>query len=244
MLNVWIVARREFSAYFTSPLAYVFIVIFLALAGGLTFFFGQWLERGQADLQVFFIYHPYLYLFLIPAVGMRLWAEERKSGTIEFLLTLPVTTGQIVVGKFLAAWVFAGIALALTFPMWITVNMLGEPDNGVILAAYIGSWLMAGGFLALSACVSAMTKNQVIAFVLASALCFVFMMSGVEIIQSFFRAWTPQTFVDSISELSFLTNFNEVSQGVIDIRDLVFFFSVIGIALFVNTAIVEAKKGV
>jgi ABC-2 type transport system permease protein len=244
MLNIWIVARREFSAYFTSPLAYVFIVIFLALAGGLTFFFGQWLERGQADLQVFFIYHPYLYLFLIPAVGMRLWAEERKSGTIEFLLTLPVTTGQIVVGKFLAAWIFAGIALALTFPMWITVNMLGEPDNGVILAAYIGSWLMAGGFLALSACVSAMTKNQVIAFVLASALCFVFMMSGVEIIQSFFRAWTPQTFVDSISELSFLTNFNEVSQGVIDIRDLVFFFSVIGIALFVNTAIVEAKKGV
>ncbi|MDA0785888.1 MAG: ABC transporter permease [Proteobacteria bacterium] len=244
MLNIWIVARRELSAYFTSPLAYVFIVIFLALAGGLTFFFGQWLERGQADLQVFFVYHPYLYLFLIPAVGMRLWAEERKSGTIEFLLTLPVTTGQIVIGKFLAAWVFAGIALALTFPMWITVNMLGQPDNGVILAAYIGSWLMAGGFLALSACVSAMTKNQVIAFVLASALCFVFMMSGVEIIQSFFRAWTPQTFVDSISELSFLTNFGEVSQGVIDIRDLVFFFSVIGIALFVNTAIVEAKKGV
>lgn len=244
MLNTWIVARRELSAYFTSPLAYVFIVIFLALAGGLTFFFGQWLERGQADLQVFFIYHPYLYLFLIPAVGMRLWAEERKSGTIEFLLTLPVTTGQIVIGKFLAAWVFAGIALALTFPMWITVNMLGQPDNGVILAAYIGSWLMAGGFLALSACVSALTKNQVIAFVLASALCFVFMMSGVEIIQSFFRAWTPQTFVESISELSFLTNFNEVSQGVIDVRDLVFFLSVIGIALFVNTAIVEAKKGV
>ncbi|MGB0572282.1 MAG: ABC transporter permease [Alphaproteobacteria bacterium] len=244
MLNTGIVARRELSAYFTSPLAYVFIVIFLALAGGLTFFFGQWLERGQADLQVFFIYHPYLYLFLIPAVGMRLWAEERKSGTIEFLLTLPVTTGQIVIGKFLAAWVFAGIALALTFPMWITVNMLGQPDNGVILAAYIGSWLMAGGFLALSACVSALTKNQVIAFVLASALCFVFMMSGVEIIQSFFRAWTPQTFVESISELSFLTNFNEVSQGVIDVRDLVFFLSVIGIALFVNTAIVEAKKGV
>ncbi|MBO21158.1 MAG: ABC transporter permease [Rhodospirillaceae bacterium] len=244
MLNVWIVARRELSAYFTSPLAYVFIVIFLALAGGLTFFFGQWLERGQADLQVFFIYHPYLYLFLIPAVGMRLWAEERKSGTIEFLLTLPVTTGQIVIGKFLAAWVFAGIALALTFPMWVTVNMLGQPDNGVILAAYIGSWLMAGGFLALSACVSALTKNQVIAFVLASALCFVFMMSGVEIIQSFFRAWAPQAFVESIAELSFLTNFGEVSQGVIDIRDLIYFLSVIGVALFVNAAIVEAKKGV
>lgn len=243
MLNIWIVSRRELAAYFTSPLAYVFIVIFLALAGGLTFFFGQWLERGQADLQVFFLYHPYLYLFLIPAVGMRLWAEERKSGTIEFLLTLPVTTGQIVIGKFLAAWIFAGIALALTFPMWVTVNMLGQPDNGVILAAYIGSWLMAGGFLALSACISALTKNQVIAFVLASALCFVFMMSGVEIIQSFFRAWTPQAFVESVAELSFLTHFNNVSQGVIDIRDLVFFFSVIGVALFTNAAIVEAKKG-
>ncbi|MBS28759.1 MAG: ABC transporter permease [Alphaproteobacteria bacterium] len=244
MLNIWIVSRRELAAYFTSPLAYVFIVIFLALAGGLTFFFGQWLERGQADLQVFFLYHPYLYLFLIPAVGMRLWAEERKSGTIEFLLTLPVTTGQIVIGKFLAAWIFAGIALALTFPMWVTVNMLGQPDNGIILAAYIGSWLMAGGFLALSACISALTKNQVIAFVLASALCFVFMMSGVEIIQSFFRAWTPQAFVESVAELSFLTHFNDVSQGVIDIRDVVFFLSVIGVALFANAAIVEAKKGV
>ncbi len=244
MRNIWIVSRRELAAYFTSPLAYVFIVIFLALAGGLTFFFGLWLERGQADLQVFFIYHPYLYLFLIPAVGMRLWAEERKTGTIEFLLTLPVTTGQIVIGKYLAAWIFAGIALVLTFPMWLTVNFLGNPDNGIILASYIGSWLMAGGFLALSACVSALTKNQVIAFVLASALCFVFMMSGVEIIQSFFRARTPQNFVETVAQLSFLTNFTELSQGVIDIRDVIFFLSVIGIALFVNAAIVEAKKGV
>ena len=244
MHSIWIVSRRELSAYFTSPLAYIFIVIFLALAGGLTFFFGAWLDRGQADLQVFFIYHPYLYLFLIPAVGMRLWAEERKSGTIEFLLTLPVTTGQIVLAKFLAAWVFAGIALALTFPMWLTVNYLGVPDNGIILAAYIGSWLVAGGFLALSSCVSALTKNQVVAFVLASAVCFVFMMSGVEIIQSFFRAWTPQVFVESVAELSFLTNFTEIARGVIDIRDIIFFVSVIGVALFVNTAIVEAKKGV
>ncbi|MEK9661851.1 MAG: ABC transporter permease, partial [Alphaproteobacteria bacterium] len=177
-------------------------------------------------------------------VGMRLWAEERKTGTIEFLLTLPVTTSQIVIGKFLAAWLFAGIALTLTFPMWLTVNFLGNPDNGIIAASYIGSWLMAGGFLALSACVSALTKNQVIAFVLASALCFVFMMSGVEIIQSFFRAWTPQTFVEAVAQLSFLTNFTEIAQGVIDLRDLVFFLSVIGIALFVNVAIVEAKKGV
>jgi len=244
MASTWAVFRRELKGYFNTPLAYIFIVIFLFLTGIFTFYMGSFFIRGQADLKPFFNFHPWLYLFLVPAIAMRLWAEERKSGTIEFLLTLPVTTGQIVIGKFLAAWVFAGIALALTFPMWITVNMLGEPDNGVILAAYIGSWMMAGGFLALSACVSALTKNQVIAFVLASALCFIFMMSGVEIIQSFFRAWTPQTFVESVAELSFLTNFNEVSQGVIDIRDLVFFLSVIGVALFVNAAIVEAKKGV
>lgn len=244
MRNVWIVTRRELAAYFTSPLAYIFIMIFLALAGGLTFYFGSWLDRGQADLAVFFVYHPYLYLFLIPAIGMRLWAEERKTGTIEFLLTLPMSTGQIVVGKFLAAWVFAGIALALTFPLWLTVNYLGSPDNGVILAAYIGSWLMAGGFLALSGCMSALTKNQVIAFVLSAALCFVFMMMGVELVQAFFKAWAPEGFVQAISDLSFLTNFSELAQGVIDIRAIVFFASVIGVALFVNVAIVEARKGV
>lgn len=242
MRNVWIIGRRELTAYFTSPVAYVFIVIFLALAGGLTFFFGNWLERGQADLQVFFIYHPYLYLFLIPAVGMRLWAEERKSGTMEFLMTLPISTGQAVIGKFAAAWIFAGIALLLTFPIWITVNFLGEPDNGVIVTAYVGSWLMAGGFLALSSSVSALTKNQVVAFVLAAVIGFVFLMSGVEIVQAFFRAWTPPNFVSAIAELSFLTNFTDLSQGVIDIRDLLFFGSVIGVALFINTAIVEIKK--
>jgi len=242
MRSAWIICRRELAAYFTSPVAYVFIVIFLALAGGLTFFFGQWLERGQADLQVFFIYHPYLYLFLIPAVGMRLWAEERKTGSMEFLMTLPISTGQAVVGKFVAAWLFAGIALLLTFPIWVTVNFLGNPDNGVILTAYLGSWLMAGAFLALSASVSALTKNQVIAFVLAAVICFIFMMSGVEIVQAFFRAWTPQSFVDAIAKLSFLTNFTDLSQGVIDIRNILYFASVIGVALFINTAIVEIKK--
>lgn len=242
MRNIWIIGRRELAAYFTSPVAYVFIVIFLALAGGLTFFFGNWLERGQADLQVFFIYHPYLYLFLIPAVGMRLWAEERKSGTMEFLMTLPISTGQAVLGKFVAAWIFAGIALLLTFPIWITVNVLGEPDNGVIITAYLGSWLMAGGFLALSSSVSALTKNQVVAFVLAAVIGFIFLMSGVELVQAFFRAWAPLNFVNAVAELSFLTNFTDLSQGVIDIRDLLFFGSVIGVALFINTAIVEIKK--
>ncbi|MBI36277.1 MAG: ABC transporter permease [Alphaproteobacteria bacterium] len=242
MRNTWIICSRELTSYFISPVAYVFIVIFLALAGGLTFFFGNWLDRGQADLQVFFIYHPYLYLFLIPAVGMRLWAEERKSGSMEFLMTLPISTSQAVIGKFLAAWIFVGIALSLTFPIWLTVNFLGDPDNGVIVTAYVGSWLMAGGFLALSSSVSALTKNQVIAFVLAAVICFIFLMSGVELVQAFFRAWAPPRFVEAIAELSFLTNFGDLSQGVIDVRDILFFLSVIAVALFVNILIVEIKK--
>ncbi|MEM7045992.1 MAG: ABC transporter permease subunit, partial [Pseudomonadota bacterium] len=158
MHSILTITRRELSGYFSSPLAYVFIVIFLALAGGMTFYLGGWLERGRADLNTFFNWHPWLYLFLVPAIGMRLWAEERRTGTIEFLTTLPVTTTEAVVGKFLAAWLFIGIALFLTFPMWLTVNYLGNPDNGVILAGYIGSWLLAGGMLAISTAISALTK--------------------------------------------------------------------------------------
>ena len=163
--SVRTIFARELKAYFTTPLAYVFIVIFLALTGSLTFFLGGFFERGQADLAPFFLFHPWLYLFLVPAIAMRLWAEERRTGTIELLMTLPTTTFAAVLGKFLAAWAFAGIALLLTFPMWLTVNWLGEPDNGVILASYLGSWVMAGAFIAIGACVSALTKNQVIAFV-------------------------------------------------------------------------------
>ena len=238
------VYKRELSAYFSTPLAYIFIVIFLALAGAMTFFLGSFFERGQADLAPFFVFHPWLYLLLVPAISMRLWAEERKSGTVELLLTLPLTPAQAVLAKFLAAWTFAGIALALTFPIWVTVNYLGAPDNGVIVASYIGSLFMAGAYLAIGSCFSALTKNQVIAFVLAAALCFVFMMSGVEMVQAFFRAWAPESFVAAVAELSFLTNFSELSQGVIDIRAIVFFASVIGVALFVNAAVVEARKGV
>ena len=196
------IGKRELAAYFTSPLAYVFIIIFLGLAGGLTFFLGNWLEQGQADLSGFFYWHPWLYLFLVPAVGMRLWAEERKTGTIEFLMTQPITTAQAVIGKFVAAWLFVGIALALTFPMWLTVNYLGRPDNGVILAGYVGSWLMAGGMLAISAAVSAATNNQVIAFVLAAAICFLFLMSGLELVQAFFRPIAPAFLVQAIGLLA------------------------------------------
>ena len=237
------ISKRELLAYFSTPLAYVFIVIFLALAGATTFYFGGFFQRGQADLQSFFSFHPWLYLFLIPSVGMRLWAEERKSGTIELLMTLPVSTTQAVAGKFIAAWIFAGIALALTFPIWITVNYLGSPENGVIVAGYVASFLMAGAFLAIGSFVSALTRNQVIAFVITAAVCFVFMMSGLEPVQSAFR-WLNNAFiVDLVASLSFLTNFDAITRGVFDLRDFIYMASVIGVFLFANVVIVDLKKG-
>jgi ABC-2 type transport system permease protein len=243
MRNALLVMRRELEAYFTSPLAYVFIIIFLALGGALTFYVGGFFERGRADLSAFFVFHPWLYLFLIPALGMRLWAEERKSGTLEFLLTLPLGTAAAVVGKFLAAWLFAGVALLLTFPLWLTVNRLGGPDNGAIAAGYLGSWLMAGGFLALSGVVSALTKNQVIAFVGATALCFLFMVSGLPLVQGVFQGWAPAALVDVVASFSFLTNFDAIQNGVVDGRHLVFFGSLIVASLAINVAVVELNKG-
>ena len=237
------ICKRELAAYFSTPLAYVFIVIFLALAGAVTFYFGQFFDRGQADLQPFFAFHPWLYLFLIPAVGMRLWAEERKTGTIEILMTLPVSTGQAVVGKFLASWVFAGIALALTFPIWLTVNYLGSPDNGIVAAGYIGSFLMAGAFLAIGCFVSALTRNQVIAFVIAAAVCFLFMMSGLDLVLSAFKGWAPPFVVDMVASLSFLTHFDGIMKGVIDLRDLIYLGSAIVIFLFANIVTIDLKKG-
>src|SRR5919205_2703275 len=201
MHGIGTIFRRELASYFATPLAYVFIVIFLVLAGALTFFLGNFFDRNQADLQPFFNFHPWLYLVLIPALSMRLWAEERKSGTIELFLTLPISIGAAVIGKFLATWAFAGIALALTFPFWITVNYLGSPDNGVILASYIGSFLMAGGFLAIGACLSALTKNQVIAFVLTATLCFLFTVSGSTIVLGPLQSWAPEGVLSTIASL-------------------------------------------
>jgi len=242
MGTVGVVFRRELVSYFATPLAYVFIVIFLVMAGALTFYVGGFFERGQADLQVFFNFHPWLYLFLIPALSMRLWAEERKTGTIEMFLTLPITTGQAVMGKFLAAWAFTGIALALTFPFWLTVNYLGEPDNGVILASYIGSFLMAGAFLAIGSAISAITKNQVIAFVLSAVVCFLFTASGSPIVLGPVEGWVPGGLVQTIASMSFLSHFAAITRGVVDLRDLIFFGSVIGLFLFANTILVELKK--
>ena len=234
--------RRELRSYFATPVAYVFIVIFLMMMGAFTFYLGGFYERGQADLRPFFDFHPWLYLFLIPAVAMRLWAEERKSGTIELLMTLPVSPLQAVVGKFLAAWAFAGIALALTFPTWITVNYLGDPDNGAILAAYIGSFLMAGGFLAIGSCLSALTRNQVIAFVITVVVCFGFLLAGFPLVLDAFSGWAPQFLVDGIASLSFLTHFADISRGVIELRDLVYFALVIGTFLFANMIVLQWKQ--
>jgi ABC-2 type transport system permease protein len=241
MKNLGIIFKRELAGYFSTPLAYVFIVIFLVMNGITTFDMGAFYERGQADLQPFFDFHPWLYLFMIPAIAMGLWADERKSGTIELLMTLPVKLSDAVLGKFLAAWVLSGIALALTFPIWITVNYLGDPDNGVIAAAYLGSWLMAGGFLAIGSCMSAITRNSVIAFILTVAICFVFVVSGSDIVLSAFT-WAPQFLSDAIAALSFLTHFDSISKGVLDLRDMLFFIIFIGSWLFASAIVIEIKK--
>ncbi|PZN34505.1 MAG: ABC transporter permease [Proteobacteria bacterium] len=242
MHNVAAIFRREFASYFATPLAFVFIVIFLILAGAFAFYFGGFYERGQADLAPFFAYHPWLYLFLIPALSMRLWAEERKSGSIELLMTLPVTLWQAVLGKFLAAWCFAGVALALTFPMWITVNYLGDPDNGVILAAYIGSFLMAGGFLAIGACLSAATRSQIIAFIFTVVACFLLLMAGSPMIVQVLGGLLPQAIIDALASLSFLTHFQSIAKGVIDLRDLLYFGTTIGFWLIANAIVLDMKK--
>ncbi len=240
--NILVVMRRELASYFATPVAYVFIVIFLVMSAAFAFHLGGFYEREIADLQPFFRFHPWIYLFLVPAVGMRLWAEERKYGTIELLLTLPITAAEAVIGKFVAAWLFVGLALALTFPMWITVNVLGNPDNGVIVAGYIGSWLMAGGFLAISACLSATTRNQVVAFILSVVVCFGFLLSGLPIVLDLFRGWLPQALVDGIANLSFLMHFDSISRGVIDLRNIIYFTLVIGFWLLANRIVLEIRK--
>ena len=237
------VFRREFAAYFATPLAFVFIVIFLLAMGSFTFYVGHFYENGVADLSVFFAYHPWLYLFLVPALAMRLWAEERRSGTMELLLTLPVPLSATVIGKFLAAWIFTGLALALTFPIWLTVNYLGDPDNGVILASYVGSFLMAGGYLAIGSYISATTSNQVIAFVVSVLVCFLFTVSGAPLVLDVFRAWAPLVLVNAVASFSFLTHFAAITAGVIDLRDVIYFVSLIALFLTANVVIVESRRG-
>jgi ABC-2 type transport system permease protein len=242
MRNVGIILRRELASYFATPLAYIFILIFLVLANAFTFYLGDFYQRGQADLKPFFAFHPWLYLFLIPALSMRLWAEERKSGTIELLMTLPVQTWEAVLGKYLAAWLFTGVALALTFPIWITVNYLGSPDNGVIFASYLGSLLLAGGFLAVGSCMSALTRSQVVAFILGVAACFVLLLAGYPLVLDAFQGWAPQALVKAIASLSFLTHFQSITRGVLEARDVLYFAMLIGFFLFTTTVALDLRK--
>jgi len=242
MRNIAIVFRRELAAYFATPLAYVFILIFLVLAAWFTFYLGGFFERGQADLEPFFVFHPWLYLFLIPAISMRLWSEERRSGSIELLMTQPITLWQAVIGKFLAAWACAALALLLTFPMWITVNYLGHPDNGAILTGYVGSLLMAGGFLAVGSCMSALTRNAVVAFILGVVACFGLLLAGLPMVLEVFRGWAPAPLVDAVASLSFLTHFEAIAKGVVDLRDVVFFAVTMACFLAASVVLLDLHK--
>ena len=240
--KTYIILDRELRGYFRTPLASIFLLVFLALSSGMTFFLGRFFERDQADLTAFFSWHPWLFLVLMPAIGMRLWAEERRSGTIELLITLPVTNTQLVVGKFLASWFFTLIALILTMPIWITVNFLGDPDNNVILISYIGSWFMAGAFLALTSCLSVLTKNQVIAFIISSISGFILIMAGFNLVLSAVRSWLPSWITETISSMSFLSHFTRIQMGVFDLSTLVFFISMMILCLWINVQLVQLKK--
>jgi ABC-2 type transport system permease protein len=236
------IAKRELTSYFTSPVAYVFLVIFLLLTGFFTFTAGNFFERGEASLAAFFGWHPWVFLVLVPAVGMRLWAEERRSGTLELLLTMPITTWQAIVAKFLASWVFLAVALALTFPAVITVNVLGAPDNGVILAGYLGSFFLAGAYLAISCMTSAMTRNQVVAFILSVVICLFLIIAGFNPVTDLLVRWASPAVVDTVAAFSVITHFDGFQRGVIDARDLVFFLSVIGFALFATGVIIRGHR--
>src|SRR4051812_2864858 len=242
--NIRTITKRELGAYFSSPLAYVFIVIFLLLCGFFTFAVQPTLiDRGQASLSAsFFLWHPWFYLFLVPAVGMRLWAEERRVGTIELLLTMPITAWQAIVGKFLASWLFLLIALILTFPLIVTVNVLGHPDNGVIFCGYVGSWLMAGAYLAISCITSAMTRTQVVSFILSVVVCLFLILAGFPPVVRMLEGWASPKVVDAIASISVITHFDGFQKGVLDTRDIIFFLSIIGFSLFSTSVILRGHR--
>jgi ABC-2 type transport system permease protein len=240
--NIKAVMKRELGGYFTSPIAYVFLVIFLILTGFFTFTVGSFFERGEASLVSFFTWHPWLYLFLVPAVGMRLWSEERRLGTMELLLTMPITTWQAIVGKFLASWLFLALALVLTFPVAITVNYLGNPDNGVIFAGYVGSFMLAGAYLAISCMTSALTRNQVISFIISVVICLFLILAGYTPVTDLLSRWANPLFVDIVAAFSVMTHFEGFQRGVLAVRDIVFFLSVIGFALFTTGVIIRNQR--
>ena len=238
--HIWTIAKRELSGYFASPVAYVVIVIFLLLIGFFTFMLGGFFNVGEASLSnTFFRWHPWLYLFLVPSVGMRLWAEERRQGTMELLLTMPITAWQAIVGKFLASWLFLIIALALTFPIVITVSYLGHPDLGAIFTGYLGSALLAGAYLAVTCFTSALTRNQVISFILSVVICFFLILCGWEPVTDMLVTWAKPWLVNLVVGFSVMPHFAGFQRGVIDSRDLLFFLSVIGFFLFGNGVVIR-----
>ncbi|MEE4358832.1 MAG: ABC transporter permease subunit [Desulfococcaceae bacterium] len=240
--NVRAVFKREIFGYFGSPVAYVFIAIFLLLIGFFTFYISRFFEAGQADLRAFFEWHPWIYMFLIPAVAMRLWAEERRMGTIELILTFPVTVTEVILGKFLAAWAFIAVALFLTFPMFFTVIYLGDPDIGAIFCGYVGSFLMAGAFLSVGSMTSSLTRSQVISFIVAVVICLFFILAGYPPVTDMLSGWAPRWMVSVVSNLSFLSHFVSLQRGVIDMRDLIYFFSVIFFMLFANSMVIQNRR--
>jgi ABC-2 type transport system permease protein len=242
--NIKTIAKRELTGYFAAPVAYVFIVIFLLLIGFFTFMVGMFFERNEASLRdSFFVWHPWLYLFLVPSVGMRLWSEERRLGTIELLLTMPITAWQAIVGKFLASWLFLGLALALTFPVVATVNYLGNADNGVILCGYVGSWLLAGGYLAISCMTSAMTRNQVVSFIVSVVVCLFLILAGWPPVTRMLEALSEsRRLVDTVAAFSVMTHFDGLQKGVLDTKDLIFFLAMICFSLFTTGVIIRGHR--
>jgi ABC-2 type transport system permease protein len=242
LANIWTIAKRELAGYFESPIAYVFIVIFLLLSGFFTFMMAGFFERGQANLETFFAWHPWLYLFLVPAIGMRMWSEERRLGTMELLLTMPITPWQAIMGKFIASWMVLALALLLTFPVVITVNYLGHPDNGVIVAGYLGSFLLAGSYLSIAAMTSALTRNQVISFILAVVICLFLVLVGYPPVTNLLVQWANPWVVQAVTGFSVMTHFESIRNGVLDSRDLIFFLSVIAFSLFTTSVILRSHR--
>ena len=242
MSNIWTITKRELGGYFNSPVAYVFLVIFLLMTGAFTFLIGQFMDSNQASLRVFFTWHPWLYLFLVPAVGMRLWSEERRLGTMELLLTMPISLWHCIIGKFLASWLFLTLALVLTFPIWLTVNYLGDPDNNVILASYIGSFFLAGAYLSVTSMTSAFTRNQVISFILSVVICLFLILCGFPPVTDVVETVAPRWFVEFTAAFSVMPNIEQFNNGQIDSRSVIYFLSVIGFPLFATSVIIRGLR--
>ena len=242
MKSIWTITKRELGGYFNSPVAYVFLVIFLLMTAAFTFLIGQFMDRNQATLQPFFMWHPWIYLFLVPAVGMRLWSEERRQGTMELLLTLPISLWHCIIGKFLASWLFLTLALVMTFPIWITVNYLGDPDNSVIVASYIGSFFLAGAYLSITSMTSAFTRNQVISFILSVVICLFLVLCGWPPVTDVVETLAPRSIVEFVAAFSVMPGIEQFNNGQIDSRAVIYFLSVIGFPLFATSVIIRGLR--